>query len=93
MSTLDYCIVMWALGFLAGACAGYGVPRLYRRAVDKAVERERVVTALAGDQVPPWEQVAREIERAAVVQAHQGLPATARNLLEQAADVRRRAGR
>lgn len=90
MSTLGLCIVCCSSGGAIGWSFGYFIPRLYARAVAKAVQRERVVAALAGQQVPSWEQTARELEAAAVAQAKQGMPSTSRTLLDQAADVRAR---
>jgi len=90
MTTLDLVIVAWASGVAMGGLLGYGVPKLYRRAVERAVERERVVSALAGGQIPSWERTAIELEEAAVAQAKQGMSSTSRTLLDQAADVRAR---
>lgn len=63
MTTIALCAISGAAGFGLGTFLGYGVPRLYARAVAKAVERERVVAALAGNQVPSWERIAAELEQ------------------------------
>jgi hypothetical protein len=90
MTTIALCAISGAAGFGLGTLLGYGVPKLYRRAIERAVERERVVSALAGGQIPSWERTATELEQAAVAQAKQGMSATSRTLLDQAADVRAR---
>lgn len=90
MSTLTLCLECGAAGFGLGALLGYGVPKLWARSVARAVERERVVAALAGEQPSAGEHVARELEKAAVAQAKQGLTATSQSLLDQAANVRAR---
>lgn len=87
MSTLELCLVLGTSSFSIGVVVGYGAPKLFARAVARAVERERVVEALAG-QTPAWERVAAELEQAAVDAAKQGMPATSHSLLLQAAEVR-----
>ena len=87
MTTLALCLGSFSLG----ALLGYGLPKLYSRSVARAVERELVVAALAGQQpAPSWEHTARKLEEAAIAQAQQGMASTSRTLLEQAADVRAR---
>lgn len=92
MSTLELCLLLGPSSFSAGLVVGYVVPKVYARAVARAVERERVVAGLAGTggAIPPWEQTARDLEKAAVEQAKQGMSSTSRTLLDQAADVRAR---
>jgi len=90
MTTIALFAISGVAGFGLGTLLGYCVPKLYARAVAKAVERERVVAALAGQQVPSWERTASELEQAAVEQAKRGNTTRSQALLDQAAGVRAR---